>query len=365
LDLQKAFDCIDHAILLSKLSSFGLNGVSKLWFQNYISDRYQQVCINGELSPQLPINIGVPQGSILGPLLFLLYINDLPTCLSYCKAHLYADDTVLYLSSANPSQAQSYLSHDLNNICNWLTLNKLTLNTKKTQFIVFGTPALLKKFNGLRFSVNDQMLERVASIKYLGVVLDEHLKWDNQIKTVLVKARSRLYLLSRLRPYVSSPIFKILYMSLLQSVFDYGDILWSEAAECKLDALQKIQNRAIKILFNQPKHTAHICSVSELLNSEKLDSLKTRRKKRLALFAYQVVNNECLPVYLNNLVERNRRRKSPRLNNGLITPRTTNSISDNALSVQIPKLWSLLPNNLTSISSFTHFKKSINSITFQ
>ena len=136
LDLNKAFDTVDHKILLSKLKNYGISGNAYQWFESYLENRTQICSINGSLSSKRILSCGVPQGTILGPLLFFLYINDLPNCLSYCDPIMYADNTHLTYASDNVENIESYLNQDLENIYSWLRANRLTLNMTKKEFML-------------------------------------------------------------------------------------------------------------------------------------------------------------------------------------------------------------------------------------
>ena len=146
LDLKKAFDTVDHPILLEKLVSYGVEGNEHLWFTSYLSNRKQKTCINCIFSDSKEVTCGVPQGSIIGPLLFILYINDLPDIITNCQISLYADDTALYFSAQNPDDIRTTLTNEMEVVSQWFRINKLTLNTKKTKVMVFGTPYRLKSF---------------------------------------------------------------------------------------------------------------------------------------------------------------------------------------------------------------------------
>ena len=149
LDFSKAFDTVDHAILLCKLKSVGLDDNSLNWFESYLSSRQQVTSIDNTLSSSLPVSVGVPQGSILGPLLFIIYINDMPNIFKHSKILLYADDTLLYYSSKSACDIEKNVNEDLNLISQWLDQNLLTLNCKKSKFVLFGGNSRLKSFTNI------------------------------------------------------------------------------------------------------------------------------------------------------------------------------------------------------------------------
>ena len=177
IDLTKAFDTVNHSILLSKLCSLGVLNASPAynWFESYLSNRCQVTVCNGTKSSPETVQIGVPQGSILGPLLFKLYINDLPDYLEHCDVTLYADDTVLFISDKSLHNIKSYMNSDLEKLNNWLKLNHLTLSISKSKFMIIASSQRLNKIDSISFKVDNIDLDEVSSFKYLGIVINNRL----------------------------------------------------------------------------------------------------------------------------------------------------------------------------------------------
>ena len=176
---KKAFDTVDHDILLSKLNAYGIRGFVRNWFKSYLKDRQQKCFVNGCLSESRALTCGVPQGTILGPLLFLLYIDDLPNCLSHSQPRMFANDTHLTFADNDITKIERNLNDDLANISQWLIVNKLTLNMSKTEFIVIGSRQRLYTFDSAPvLLINGAPVKQVESTKLLGLNIDEHLSWS-------------------------------------------------------------------------------------------------------------------------------------------------------------------------------------------
>ena len=199
LDLAKAFDTVNHTILLQKLSNCGVDDTAKAWFTSFLTNRNQVTNCNDVCSEVAAVSIGVAQGSILGPLLFIIYMNDLPDVLQFCHITLYADDTVLYLASKSTADLQSKINADLRRICKWLQANQLTLNVKKSKFLLIGNSSRLSKVGSILISADDIPLDNVDSYTYLGIVINNQFSWTDHIDCTRVKISKQLGLLRRIK----------------------------------------------------------------------------------------------------------------------------------------------------------------------
>ena len=201
IDLRKAFDTVDHSTLISKLPLYGIGHAEQRWIQNYLTQRSQIACFEGELSQEEEITYGVPQGSILGPLLFLIHINDVHLYTENCKTIMHADDTVLLLSDKTEAEINKAINHDANLLHTWLCNNGLILNSNrgKTEFLIFGTAARRKKIeNEIIIEINSKPISNTDKYKYLGIHLDPSLTLTDHVHKVCKKASSRLGLLRRI-----------------------------------------------------------------------------------------------------------------------------------------------------------------------
>ncbi len=185
------------------------------WFESYLSSRQQVTSIDDTLSSSLPVSVGVPQGSILGPLLFIIYINDMPNIVKHCKILLYADDTLLYYSSKSASDIEKYVNEDLNLISQWLDQNLLTLNCKKSKFVLFGSNSRLKSFTNISIHVNEHQLARERTFKYLGITFSENLTWSDHLNNISTKLNQRIGLLRRIKAFIPLKTRLIIYNALI------------------------------------------------------------------------------------------------------------------------------------------------------
>ena len=214
VDLQKAFDTVNHAILLSKLQSIGFRNTAVKWFTSYLTGRTQVCDVEGTISDSQDITCGVPQGSILGPLLFLVYINDMPAVVK-CKLLLYANDSALLVSGDDISEIEKTLANELNSVSKWLIDNRLSIHLGKTESILFGTKIKLSRTNALKVTCNGTEIVSQKSVTYLGLTLEQSLTCKSIADKILSKGASKLKFLYRTR-HLDYSIKKLLVISLIQ-----------------------------------------------------------------------------------------------------------------------------------------------------
>ena len=214
-------------ILLLKLSTYRIQENAYNWFKSYLENRTLTCSVSGSLSKTCALQCGIPQGTILGPLLFLLYINDLPNCLTNSYPRLYADGTNLTYADKNLNIIQSCLNEDLLNISKWVIANELTLNVTKTEFMLIG---LRQKLNALTaspvLSINGTSVKQVSTSKSLGVLIDANLTWGSHIDMLAKKIASGIAAIKRVRQFVPPATLHLIYKALIQPHFDYCNVVW-------------------------------------------------------------------------------------------------------------------------------------------
>ena len=247
IDLQKAFDTVDHDILLKKLDHYGVRGVANDWFRSYLKNRKQYVHISGFNSELENVNFGVPQGSVLGPLLFLIYINDLHHAIKYSKTRHFADDTNLLINNNSLKQLKKRLNFDLRQLSNWLKANKISLNCSKTEYIIFRHPNKPINYD-LKIKINGKRLVPSKCVKYLGIVLDPHLNWSFHVDSLAPKLTRAAGMLAKIRYYVPENTLRSIYFGIFASLLTYASQVWGQFCNKYISRLQTIQNKAIRII---------------------------------------------------------------------------------------------------------------------
>ena len=287
LDLKKAFDTMDHAILLEKLKLYGVDCLSLKCFPSYLSDRKQQTFIDGAQSAFCNVICGIPQGSILGPLLFTIYINDLPSCNLFSKPRMYADDTTLTSSAEDPYVLEHKMNCDMNLIQSWLTANKLTLNVKKTKYMFIGNNFKLSQIHDdFTIKVHNTPLDRVNKHKYLEVYIDETLNWRPHINATSKKISAGLAILKRVSTSIPFDTRLNMYNALVMPYFNYCSTVWGNISKGLSDTFQKLQNRAARILTFSGYETRSRVLLDEL-GWQRLENIRHKQLAMIIIFPHR------------------------------------------------------------------------------
>ena len=251
VDLSKAFDTINYCVLLNKLKSYGIEGDEHQWFTSYMFNRKQIVEVDTIKSNEAPLLCGVPQGSILGPLLFIMHLNDLPERLNHCKVVIYADDTVFYFPSSSLNEIEDKLNADLINLSNYFRENELLINLKKgkTESLLFGTSKRLNSTYGnfeVRFDNN--LINNVKQYKYLGNILDQNLNLQANFSHTYRKASGRMHLLLKIKPYLTNVALRLVYMTMVLPLLMYSGTVHLNYTPTQQNKIKSIERRAHSII---------------------------------------------------------------------------------------------------------------------
>ena len=307
VDLKKAFDTVNHKILLEKLNYMGIRGNILAWIENYLHNRYQKTICNSTLSELGRIKCGVPQGSILGPLFFLVYINDIKNILGDLKYQLYADDTVIYCEGDNYNNIHGKLQNGLNKFVSWCSKNALTINIKKTKVMKFGSNNKIKKGKNLNIDINGENLGNTPTYKYLGINLDQTLNFKYHTENLLSLINHKLYMFSKIRRYLNVQSALSIYKTMILPYFDYGDITYMSSKTPEVKKLDRYHIRGIRICF---KIQGKIDDI-ELFRMGKISNLENRRTVHLRNYMFKN-KSKCIKKPENENVIITRENAGPR-----------------------------------------------------
>ncbi|MCG7879157.1 MAG: reverse transcriptase domain-containing protein, partial [Candidatus Thiodiazotropha endolucinida] len=354
-DITKAFDRVWHKGLLHKLKNIGCSDPVLNWFTSYLSGRRQRVVINGKCSGWAPVEAGVPQGSILGPLLFLVYINDIVKNIS-CSIRLFADDTSLYIVVEHPDLAARLLNDDLLTISSWADEWLVEFHAQKTMAMTIS-----RKRNPPHHPplfLNNTMIQETSSHKHLGLTFSDSCNWKIHVKNISEKACTRLNLLRALKFRVSRKALEKMYMSFIRPLLEYSDVVWDNCSLESKKQLDAIHVEAARIITGATK----LCSVEKLFSELGWESLQSRRNKHKLVIFYKALHG-IAPEYLFDLVPatlQERTRYNLRNSDHILNYRAKTSLFLDSFFPSTIRAWNNLPNDVKEATSVASFKRALN-----
>jgi len=362
LDLSAAFDTIDHQILMNRLEKwYGISGTALRWLSSYLSDRYQQVKLGDKVSSKVSLPFGVPQGSVLGPLLFTMYTSPLSDIIDEQAVphQLYADDTQLYVSFSTDDSTDSLhrLKDCLENVQKWMFLNKLKLNPDKTEFLLIGHERQRGKYLDLfHHSLLNIPTQPSKTARNLGVTFDQNFCFKSHISKVCSSCYYHIRDLRRIRKHLNLEQAKTLATALIMSRLDYCNSLLQGLPATDIQKLQRVQNTLARVVMRRPRMT-HSAPLRRALHWL---PISFRIQFKISFLTFQVLSLK-QPTYLSNLLSLAIPSRSLRTNKGrlLSVPRVKTKTGSRAFSSCAPVLWNELPLSVRSAESASVFRKRL------
>ena len=358
IDLQKAFDTIDHQILLKKLEHIGFSSSSIRWFESYLENRTFSVQVEDSLSSPGMLACGVPQGSILGPLLFLLYVNDMSQAVT-CDLLLYADDSCLVFEGNDISEIEAQLNKDFNSLCDWFVDNKLSIHfgEDKTKSILFGTNRKLKNLRDIDIRRGDIKIKQHAQVVYLGCTLDRNLSGAAMATQALGKINGRLKFLYRKQSFLTPSFKRMLCNALIQPHFDFANLAWYINLNKKLKKkLQTSQNKCIRFCLGM-ENRDHVGAAE----FKKINWLPTRERfEQSLLTSIYKFFNDLAPAYYSEIYCPMKQTQATRFSFQKLVLQCQNTNRGlRTINYLGPRLWNALPQTIKAAGSVKSFKHKI------
>ena len=332
LDLRKAFETINHKILFEKLAKYGIRGPAFKLLKSFVSQRRQYVLVNEAKSHTREVTCGIPQGSILGPLIFDIYINDFINCSKF-NVNLFADDAYLSLTGATTELAEARANEELINVDAWLKTNKLSLNEIKSTFIVYERKKSMKT---VQLNIGNKTLVESKEVKYLGAILDKDLSWTSHIENVEKKVASSCWAISKISRYADYKSLKALYYATIHTHLNRGITCWGAVPLSRREALIKLQKRAIRYISKEPRD-AHTTKLFHQLRILKLPDLY---KQQVLIVMHKINNNSWrgnLQMHKSDIRHSHQTRFTTNQNYSF--PQVKSNIGKNSFNYMGPKLW--------------------------
>ena len=355
LDASAAFDRVWHKALLFKLRQFGISGTLLLWFESYLTNRKQRVVINGKKSEWTYITAGVPQGSILGPLLFLIYVNDIINHIE-SEILLFADDTCIFEPVTDPRESILKMNRDLERLSSWATQWLVNFNPTKTKFLIFSKKLVLPQYDPL--ILDNKVLERVQTHSQLGMIFNEKMTWDDHIREKCNSALKRVTLLKRLGQRIPRTTKLSVYSSFIRPVLEYGSVIFDNCTTLMSDAIEKVQRQAALAITGAYTHTSH----NNLLNELGLHILSTRGTVSKLTLLFKIIYN-LTPAHMKTILRETQPAQYETRNTGnLRLPKIKKNYFLKSFLPSAVKTWNTLGKGIKEIKDLEAFKLAIHQL---
>ena len=346
-DLSKAFDCLNHELLIAKLEAYGFDKNSLTYIYSYLSERKQRTKINTSYSTWNNVKLGVPQGSILGPLLFNIFLNDIFLFTEHTKIANYADDNTPYAIGKNIQEIFDVLKEDTSKLFKWFQLNEMKSNKDKCHLLVSNQ-------NDISIKLDDETIESSTSIKLLGITIDNNLNFNEHVTKICDKASQKLHALSRISNYITTDKMKIIMRTFFESQFNYCPLVWMFHSRTLNNRINRLHERALRLTYKNSN-----CSYQELLDKDNSFTIHHRNLQKLALEMYKIKHHISSPLFQDIFPEFT---GSHDLRNNKCW-RTSNIrtvlYGSETLSYRGPKTWELLPQSIKDSKSLKEFKEKV------
>lgn len=362
LDLSKAFDTIDHDILLSKLEHYGIRGIALKWFKNYLHNRLQYVVVNGVKSQSRKVKYGVPQGSVLGPLLFLIYINDIINSSQLFTYSLFADDTCLLSHHKDMHNLILSANNEVHNIFKWFCCNKLLLNASKTQYVVFRSRGKRIPDNIDPLTIGGHLINRSQNVRFLGVTVDDHLTWKDHLSNVCTKVSRSVGVIFKLRFFLPEQTLVTLYNAIIMPHLTYCNVAWGNTYRSHINKLIVLQKKAIRLITNS-NYRSPSNPLFVQLQMLPLDELVSMNCLIFMYKSQSAQNNSFLKdaFIVNSTVHS----YNTRQRNLIHQPFARTQTASNSFVINCIKEWNKLPQNIRSSPTLPMFKHTCREYLFE
>jgi len=354
LDMSKAFDSINHNTLFRKLEYYGIRGTVLSWVKSYLLKRKIKVKFKSELSENYEMMYGTPQGSVLGPIMYIILANDLNKSLKFCRAVSFADDTTIFASGNNLKFLYKKVNADLMNLSKWFDSNSLTLNVEKSKYILFRPKSKAVNYNG-KIEICGIQIDKVQNARFLGIILNEFLDWEPQVKHVLTKIIAGNYSISMIKNMLPLSSKLLIYYAHVQSHINYALSVWGPMVKAKdLKKIRIQQNKSIRLLFNVSPRT----SMSAFYKKGHILKFDDLVRMALLKISHRYMNDS-LPVRISNLFEVSSHDYLTRNRNLLRALHHTSDLYNKSYLGKAPSYWLHLRNNLRDINRVKSFAAAV------